>query len=564
MANTASLTGTGNLPKFEADLFKIAGDWDLYLVPTAEVPLTNMHRGEILDGRQLPIRYTAYTPCFRSEAGSYGADVRGLIRQHQFDKVELMAFTTPEQSYDELERLTSNAEEVLKRLELPYRTMLLCTGDMGFASAKTYDIEVWLPGQNTYREISSCSNTEAFQARRANIKFRPDGTGKAEFVHTLNGSGLAVGRTLIAILENYQQADGSVVIPDALRPFMDGLERIKATIAPVAVAGCGRSTRHAGEMAEWFKAAVLKTVDARKGSGGSNPFLSATRSLRSAVGAEGFRVAVTRPLGGFASGQQDRIPRPAAPGSRHLPCARLESGPGQTIAPRPPVPAVKPPPARLAGSLRRMVADAAAGHRPHVQRRENLRLLVPAAARDSRPARAGGRRRVTGRDRDSRPKSRRCAATDACRVMHRTGAARSGPRVSGWHPPRARHGCRTSSARWTPTSHINRVISRRCSTRSQRADLVIGSRYVPAGRIVNWPLRRKLLSAAPTPTSAPSAPSAVRDCTSGFRCWRRDALASLPLHRIDAEGYAFLVQLLYEALAIGCTVSRGAHHVRRT
>jgi seryl-tRNA synthetase len=226
MANTASLTGTGNLPKFEADLFKIAGDWDLYLIPTAEVPLTNLHRGEILDGRTLPIRYTAYTPCFRSEAGSYGADVRGLIRQHQFDKVELMVFSDPDHSFDELERLTSNAEEVLKRLELPYRTMLLCTGDMGFASAKTYDIEVWLPGQNTYREISSCSNTAAFQARRANIKYRPEGTGKAEFVHTLNGSGLAVGRTLIAILENYQQADGSVVIPEALRPFMDGAATI--------------------------------------------------------------------------------------------------------------------------------------------------------------------------------------------------------------------------------------------------------------------------------------------------------------------------------------------------
>ena len=226
MANTASLTGTGNLPKFEADLFKIAGEWDLYLIPTAEVPLTNLHRGEILDGRQLPIRYTAYTPCFRSEAGSYGADVRGLIRQHQFDKVELMAFTTPEESFAELERLTASAEEVLKRLELPFRTMLLCSGDMGFASAKTYDIEVWLPGQNTYREISSCSNMEAFQARRANIKYRPQGTGKPEFAHTLNGSGLAVGRTLIAILENFQQADGSVVIPDALRPFMGGLERI--------------------------------------------------------------------------------------------------------------------------------------------------------------------------------------------------------------------------------------------------------------------------------------------------------------------------------------------------
>ena len=209
------------------DLFKIAGDWDLYLVPTAEVPLTNLHRGEILDGRELPIRYTAYTPCFRSEAGSYGQDVRGLIRQHQFDKVELVKLTTPEQSYDELESLTANAEEVLKRLELPYRTMLLCTGDMGFASAKTYDIEVWLPSQKTYREISSCSNTEAFQARRANIKFRPGGTGKAEFVHTLNGSGLAVGRTLIAILENYQQKDGSIAIPTALRPYIDGKDVIR-------------------------------------------------------------------------------------------------------------------------------------------------------------------------------------------------------------------------------------------------------------------------------------------------------------------------------------------------
>ncbi len=228
MANTASLTGTGNLPKFEADLFKIAGDWDLFLVPTAEVPLTNMYRGEILDGRQLPIRYTAYTPCFRSEAGSYGADVRGLIRQHQFDKVELMVFTTPDESFNELERLTASAEEVLNRLELPYRRVLLCTGDMGFASAKTYDLEVWLPGQNTYREISSCSNTEAFQARRANIKFRSQGSGKPDFVHTLNGSGLAVGRTLIAILENYQQEDGSVVVPTALRPFMDGLEVITA------------------------------------------------------------------------------------------------------------------------------------------------------------------------------------------------------------------------------------------------------------------------------------------------------------------------------------------------
>jgi seryl-tRNA synthetase len=227
LVNSAALLGTGNLPKFEADLFKIAGDWDLYLVPTAEVPLTNLHRGEILDGRDLPIRYTAYTPCFRSEAGSYGQDVRGLIRQHQFDKVELVKFTTPEQSHDELEQLTANAEEVLKRLELPYRTMLLSSGDLGFASAKTYDIEVWLPSQQTYREISSCSNTEAFQARRANIKFRPAGTGKAEFVHTLNGSGLAVGRTLVAILENCQQHDGSVVIPGALRPYMDGRARIE-------------------------------------------------------------------------------------------------------------------------------------------------------------------------------------------------------------------------------------------------------------------------------------------------------------------------------------------------
>ena len=226
MVNAASLVGTGNLPKFEADLFKIAGDWDLYLIPTAEVPLTNLHRGEIVDGRELPIKYTAYTPCFRSEAGSYGQDVRGLIRQHQFDKVELVKFTTPEQSHAELELLVANAEEVLKRLELPYRTILLCTGDMGFASAKTYDIEVWLPSQKTYREISSCSNTESFQARRANIKFRAGGTGKAEYVHTLNGSGLAVGRTLIAILENYQQADGSVVVPAALRPYMGGLERI--------------------------------------------------------------------------------------------------------------------------------------------------------------------------------------------------------------------------------------------------------------------------------------------------------------------------------------------------
>jgi seryl-tRNA synthetase len=226
LVNAQALTGTGNLPKFEADLFKIAGDWNLYLVPTAEVPLTNLHREEILDGRRLPLKYCAYTPCFRSEAGSYGADVRGLIRQHQFDKVELVKFTTPEGSYDELESLTRDAEQVLVRLGLPYRTVVLCTGDMGFASAMTYDIEVWLPGQNTYREISSCSNTEAFQARRANIKYRPEGKGRAEFVNTLNGSGLAVGRTLIAVLENYQQKDGSVVVPDALRRWMDGQELI--------------------------------------------------------------------------------------------------------------------------------------------------------------------------------------------------------------------------------------------------------------------------------------------------------------------------------------------------
>lgn len=227
LVSSHALVGTGNLPKFEEDLFRVAGDRDLYLIPTAEVPLTNLHRSEILDGRRLPLKYTAYTPCFRSEAGSYGADVRGLIRQHQFDKVELVKFATPEQSYEELESLTANAEEVLKRLALPFRTVVLCTGDMGFASAKTYDIEVWLAAQNAYREISSCSNCESFQARRANIRFRREGTGKAELVHTLNGSGLAVGRTLIAILENYQQADGSVVIPDALRPYMRGLELIE-------------------------------------------------------------------------------------------------------------------------------------------------------------------------------------------------------------------------------------------------------------------------------------------------------------------------------------------------
>ncbi len=223
LAGSDSLVGTGQLPKFEEDLFKICGDWDLYLIPTAEVPLVNLHRGEFLDGRDLPLRYTAYTPCFRSEAGSHGADVRGLIRQHQFDKVELVAYAHPDESYAALETLTAHAETVLQRLGLPYRTVVLCTGDMGFSAAKTYDIEVWLPGQQKYREISSCSNTEAFQARRSRIKFRSDGKGKAEYVHTLNGSGLAVGRTLIAILENYQQADGSVVIPAALHPYTGGL-----------------------------------------------------------------------------------------------------------------------------------------------------------------------------------------------------------------------------------------------------------------------------------------------------------------------------------------------------
>jgi len=228
LVSSTTLYGTGQLPKFEQDLFKIAGEWDLYLIPTAEVPVTNLYRGEILDGRLLPLKYTAYTPCFRSEAGSYGADVRGLIRQHQFDKVELVKFATPDSSYDELESLTANAERVLQLLGLPYRTIVLCTGDMGFSSSKTYDIEVWLPSQNAYREISSCSNCEGFQARRANIKFRPEGTGKAEHVHTLNGSGLAVGRTLIAILENYQQKDGSVEIPEALRPFMGGKAVIRS------------------------------------------------------------------------------------------------------------------------------------------------------------------------------------------------------------------------------------------------------------------------------------------------------------------------------------------------
>ena len=225
LVNRASLVGTGQLPKFEEDLFHLAPG-DYFLIPTAEVPLTNLHRDEMLDRSALPIKYVAYTPCFRSEAGSYGKDVRGLIRQHQFNKVEMVKFTEPENSYDELEALVRNAEEVLQRLKLPYRVMELCTGDMGFGAAKTYDLEVWLPGQNTYREISSCSNCEDFQARRANIRYRKDNKGKPIFVHTLNGSGLAVGRTLVAVLENYQQKDGSVIVPAALRPYMGGMERI--------------------------------------------------------------------------------------------------------------------------------------------------------------------------------------------------------------------------------------------------------------------------------------------------------------------------------------------------
>ncbi len=222
-----TLLGTGQLPKFEADLFKTrAGDKDLYLIPTAEVPLTALHRDEILEAGDLPRRYVAFTPCFRSEAGSYGKDVRGLIRQHQFHKVELVKLTTPETSASELESMVSDAEEVLKRLGLPYRVVLLCTGDMGFWSAKTYDLEVWLPGQQLYREISSCSSCTDYQSRRSSIRYRPGPRDKPRFVHTLNGSGLAAGRTFIAVLENYQQADGSVVIPEALRPYMDGQERI--------------------------------------------------------------------------------------------------------------------------------------------------------------------------------------------------------------------------------------------------------------------------------------------------------------------------------------------------
>jgi seryl-tRNA synthetase len=226
LVNRAALVGTGQLPKFEEDLFHVAPG-DYFLIPTAEVPLTNLHREEILEQDELPINYVAYTPCFRSEAGSYGKDVRGLIRQHQFNKVEMVKLTEPEDSYDELEKMVQNAETVLKKLELPYRVVELCTGDMGFGAAKTYDLEVWLPGQNTYREISSCSNCEEFQARRANIRYRKEKKGRPLFVHTLNGSGLAVGRTLVAVLENYQQEDGSVIIPDSLRGYMGGLDRIR-------------------------------------------------------------------------------------------------------------------------------------------------------------------------------------------------------------------------------------------------------------------------------------------------------------------------------------------------
>ncbi len=226
IVNRDSMTGTGQLPKFEEDLFKLQG-WDYFMVPTAEVPVTNIHKGEVLDEEVLPILYTAYTPCFRSEAGSYGKDTRGLIRQHQFNKVELVKFTTPETSYDELETLLNNAEAILNYLEIPYQVINLCTGDLGFSAAKTYDIEVWMPAQGVYREISSCSNFESFQARRANIRFKRKGKKGTELVHTLNGSGLAVGRTVAALLENYQQADGSVLIPKILRPYMGGMEKIE-------------------------------------------------------------------------------------------------------------------------------------------------------------------------------------------------------------------------------------------------------------------------------------------------------------------------------------------------
>ena len=226
LVNRTTMTGTGQLPKFEEDLFKLDG-WDYYLIPTSEVPVTNIYAREIIDEDQLPIKFTAFTPCFRSEAGSYGKDTKGLIRQHQFNKVEMVKITSPETSFDELDSLLANAETILQRLELPYQVVTLCTGDLGFSATKTYDIEVWMPGQDKYREISSCSNCLDFQARRANIKYRPKSTKKPVFCHTLNGSGLAVGRTFAAILENYQQADGSVKIPDALVPYMGGLSVIK-------------------------------------------------------------------------------------------------------------------------------------------------------------------------------------------------------------------------------------------------------------------------------------------------------------------------------------------------
>ncbi len=226
MVNSDTMRGIGQLPKFAEDLFRLDGDQDLWLIPTSEVPLTYIHAGDIIDDAQLPLYYTAHTPCFRSEAGSYGKDTRGMLRQHQFDKVEMVKLVRPEDSFDELEKMTANAETILQRLNLAYRVVTLCTGDIGFNAAKTYDLEVWLPGQNTYREISSCSNCVDFQARRANIRFKRD--KKPGFVHTLNGSGLAVGRTLIAVLENYQQADGSIIIPDVLRPYINGLERIEA------------------------------------------------------------------------------------------------------------------------------------------------------------------------------------------------------------------------------------------------------------------------------------------------------------------------------------------------
>ena len=226
MVNSATMQGTGQLPKFAEELYKCEGD-DLWLIPTAEVPLTNLHAGDILEEDALPLYYTAYTPCFRREAGSYGRDIRGFLRQHQIDKVEMVKLCSPETSYDELEKLTANAEEVLQLLKIPYRVICLSTGDMGFGSSKTYDIEVWLPSQNKYREISSCSNCEDFQARRMNTRYRPKDGGKPRFVHTLNGSGIAIGRTLIAVIENYQQGDGSFLVPEVLRPYMNGVTTVK-------------------------------------------------------------------------------------------------------------------------------------------------------------------------------------------------------------------------------------------------------------------------------------------------------------------------------------------------